>query len=663
MSIIPKNTLYDWFKTKKKPTQEQFWGWMDSYWHKGELIPLNQIADINAILQQTVSIDAFNAHLSDDNAHVLYLAKTDASNLNPDNILQWKSALGVGTLPSNIATVDDATQAGNVYTKIQSDDLFMAISDFVLSNGKIRSDKIDALGLTELISVTETSLAAFMSNNANYTYEKNDMIAIPDGSGNYSLYIYKGGTKTVAGNYIATGLSNITIGMVQGLQTALDAKMSKPVTDGSYLAKTASGVTTWQAINPTAMYLTHWNNGNFVASPIYTDGTKMGVGTTSPTEMLHLNNGRIRSKANVLDENNETLLNQITTYNRKLLFTDSTGTKKTVLTVEDLPTEFMALPSKLSDTQKTNWKTEMNGGWTTATMSISAILPSVTPLQNADTYITLRGANLNFNPANFSVKILNSSGTVVADVPNSQVTLVSGTELSLYFNFFSLGVGNYKIRLNNGVAIYDTQISILISDSISQIAIGSTTWGEKSYNNFDSPLQSVSGGSIHFKVDANQKPLADENEILYKIKALDNLVFSNSENFYVEINLSYINITSQAPSGVSVILANNADLNLNDDSLAVIKLRGYGGGTGAVDLYGSLVSDYYNGANLNLRITKQGDQLSISFKTINPAMLPREGVYNTSIINTSDLHLGFAFGNKNNASAECNVNIVTAYKF
>ncbi|MEI7487870.1 MAG: hypothetical protein WCJ72_10765, partial [Chryseobacterium sp.] len=511
--------------------------------------------------------------------------------------------------------------------------------------------------------VIETTIAAFAANSANYDFQDNDMIPIPNGSGNYTLYIFKGGDKTLVSNYFSMGLTNITIAMVQGLQAALDSKLDKPSGAGNFFVNRSGTVSSYHIINPASNYLLFWNGTDFTVSDIYNNAGKYGIGTTSPTEVFHVNNGRIRSKANVLDENNETLINQITTYNRKLLFTDSTGTKKTVLTVEDLPTEFMALPSKLSDTQKNNWKTEMNGGWTTATMSISAILPSVTPLQNADTYITLRGANLNFNPANFSVKILSSSGTVVADVPNSQVTLVSGTELSLYFNFFILGVGNYKIRLNNGVAIYDTQISILISDSISQIAIGSTTWGEKSYNNFDSPLQSVSGGSIHFKVDANQKPLADENEILYKIKALNNLVFSNSENFYVEINLSYINITSQAPSGVSVILANNADLNLNDDSLAVIKLRGYGGGTGAVDLYGSLVSDYYNGANLNLRITKQGDQLSISFKTINPAMLPREGVYNTSIINTSDLHLGFAFGNKNNASAECNVNIVTAYKF
>ena len=120
----------------------------------------------------------------------------------------------VGTLPANIATVDDTANNvyGNVWSKQQSDALYMIADQFV-SNGKIMASKIEALGLTELISVTETSLAAFMANNANYQYEKNDMIAIPDGAGNYSLYIYKGGTKTTAGNYIPTGLTNITIAM------------------------------------------------------------------------------------------------------------------------------------------------------------------------------------------------------------------------------------------------------------------------------------------------------------------------------------------------------------------------------------------------------------------------------------------------------------------
>ena len=36
------NTIKQWFKTGSKPTQEQFWSWMDSYLHKDEMISQNK---------------------------------------------------------------------------------------------------------------------------------------------------------------------------------------------------------------------------------------------------------------------------------------------------------------------------------------------------------------------------------------------------------------------------------------------------------------------------------------------------------------------------------------------------------------------------------------------------------------------------------------------
>ncbi|TWP30499.1 hypothetical protein ETU09_00425 [Apibacter muscae] len=48
--ITDKSTLKKWFKNNEKPTQEQFWAWMDSYYHKSEQIPLEVIENINTIL-------------------------------------------------------------------------------------------------------------------------------------------------------------------------------------------------------------------------------------------------------------------------------------------------------------------------------------------------------------------------------------------------------------------------------------------------------------------------------------------------------------------------------------------------------------------------------------------------------------------------------------
>ncbi|MCZ2393428.1 MAG: hypothetical protein LC105_06210, partial [Chitinophagales bacterium] len=57
-----KNTLKNWFKTGDYPTQEHFWNWMDSYWHKDEPISIEAVADLLNILnskattQQTDSL-------------------------------------------------------------------------------------------------------------------------------------------------------------------------------------------------------------------------------------------------------------------------------------------------------------------------------------------------------------------------------------------------------------------------------------------------------------------------------------------------------------------------------------------------------------------------------------------------------------------------------
>lgn len=101
----------------------------------------------------------------------------------------------------------------------------MLLEDFA-TNGKIRADKIEALGLTEVIVSTESSIQDFAVNHAAYTFEKNDMIAIENAAGSYDLFIYVGLDKTLTNNYILTGLTNVTISMVQGLQDALDSKQN-----------------------------------------------------------------------------------------------------------------------------------------------------------------------------------------------------------------------------------------------------------------------------------------------------------------------------------------------------------------------------------------------------------------------------------------------------
>lgn len=103
-----KNTLKNWFKTGLKPLQAHFWAWLDSYWHKDEKIPMQNIEGIDSALENKAEISSVEAK-----------ANADASGLGNENVAKWKEALGVGELPSNIGTVDEGEKVGNTYTKEQ----------------------------------------------------------------------------------------------------------------------------------------------------------------------------------------------------------------------------------------------------------------------------------------------------------------------------------------------------------------------------------------------------------------------------------------------------------------------------------------------------------------------------------------------------------------
>lgn len=48
------NTLKEWFRRGLKPLQEQFWHWMDSFWHKDEKIPAATIDGLQDLLDAKV---------------------------------------------------------------------------------------------------------------------------------------------------------------------------------------------------------------------------------------------------------------------------------------------------------------------------------------------------------------------------------------------------------------------------------------------------------------------------------------------------------------------------------------------------------------------------------------------------------------------------------
>ena len=110
--MTEKNILQNWFVTGAKPTQEQFWAWQESYWHKGENIPTEKILGLSEVLANKADVEILQ-----------HKANLDTSNLTNEYVLAWKEKLGVGELPSNIATIDEGAKQGNTYTKTKVDEL------------------------------------------------------------------------------------------------------------------------------------------------------------------------------------------------------------------------------------------------------------------------------------------------------------------------------------------------------------------------------------------------------------------------------------------------------------------------------------------------------------------------------------------------------------
>ncbi|WP_312557094.1 hypothetical protein [Empedobacter brevis] len=108
-----KSTLKNWFSSKLKPTQGQFWAWMDSYWHKGEKLPIHTIDGLGEVVDGKAPLVHY---------HEQY-ATNDATSLSAENITQWKKKLDVDNLQFDdraISLTGEYTDFGLNHTSKQS---------------------------------------------------------------------------------------------------------------------------------------------------------------------------------------------------------------------------------------------------------------------------------------------------------------------------------------------------------------------------------------------------------------------------------------------------------------------------------------------------------------------------------------------------------------
>ncbi len=108
-----------------------------------------------ATLPTTATTDEIKQNLEAGNRAIQDALNTkagvDAENLREEDVAKWKQKLGVGgqvELPSNIATIDDEKEEGNVYTKDKVDELFdigknISNTDLKIPEGTVRTLNVE----------------------------------------------------------------------------------------------------------------------------------------------------------------------------------------------------------------------------------------------------------------------------------------------------------------------------------------------------------------------------------------------------------------------------------------------------------------------------------------------------------------------------------------
>ncbi|MGQ1928355.1 hypothetical protein ACQ1Q1_00935 [Ornithobacterium rhinotracheale] len=101
MAKTDLNSIKQWFKNGLKPTQEQFWAWLDSYWHKDDKIPAENIQGLNEMLSgidlsSKVENADFESFQSTNTEELNKKANANADNI-ADNVAEWQTALSIYT--------------------------------------------------------------------------------------------------------------------------------------------------------------------------------------------------------------------------------------------------------------------------------------------------------------------------------------------------------------------------------------------------------------------------------------------------------------------------------------------------------------------------------------------------------------------------------------
>ena len=436
--------------------------------------------------------------------------------------------------------------------------------------------------------------------------------------------------KPLAPNNVPTRvvLADGTTKPLTEITTDISGKLDKPSQDGSWVVTKSGAIISYTDASNFGK-----NIGNSHITSIANSSFTLGANYTINTS------GYFFNITNLPDKSSDITFQEMLVQNSSGQVARGNG-------------KFLAktMPSLLSDAEKTNWKTEMNGGWTTNTMSVALINPVISDNKSIK-YLTIYGANLNLNPTNFKMEIMDETGlNVIAAIPNSQVILNNSTNLTFWFDFTGFSLGNFKIRLNNGVALYVTPITFSIVSSLQPINFSDNVWEKTTYSDIENPTVQQSTSAISVQNSSAVVPLNMDGKVTFT--AMSKKLGTMADDFVIMFSIWNTANTNSLYTLFGGLCNDNVPTNMNN-ILAGAKCQDQHGFYG---LFSGNVGSR-NSGNLVI-LSKRGTFLTVVI--IGNAVQ----IYTTEVSDQSTipLRLKMAYMNNSNTNNIANLQILSAYK-
>ncbi|MFP9114585.1 hypothetical protein ACLI1A_11630 [Flavobacterium sp. RHBU_3] len=232
------NTILDWFKSGKKPTEQQFADSWKSFWHKDDSIPQTAIENLETTLDEKATHDELEAHINDLVPYTGATGPVDLGTANRMGAGYVGGGYGDGTnVPARLATRNPTIPVTGTTSTV-----FGVYNSTGARSLHVYADETDKHHVNnrggDNSSVTNSAFG--VGSLSNYTVGSIVNTAI----GYYSLGYLAGGASsrnTSIGSYAGTKLTSGNFNTLVGAHVAYNATVTEQSFDRNTLIGQAAG--------------------------------------------------------------------------------------------------------------------------------------------------------------------------------------------------------------------------------------------------------------------------------------------------------------------------------------------------------------------------------------------------------------------------------------